>query len=165
MPLRVFPVSSGARFTDDYMSGRVHEGNDLFAAKGTPLLAVDDGEIRFGSDDKGGNIANLYASDGTRYYYAHLSGFRGESRRRVKAGEVIGYLGDSGNATGTSPHVHFEMHPGNGAAVDPFPYLERAPRGAPSDALERIARAAFALGVIGAGVAIFAPQTFRKLVS
>lgn len=130
MGLRIFPVAGGARYTDDWNQGdrpfRVHLGNDLFAPEGTPLLAVDDGVVRFGTDPLGGNVANLRAPDGTRYYYAHLTGFRGESNRRVGAGEIIGYLGTTGNAAGTPPHTHFEVHPGGGEAVNPFPFLQRA---------------------------------------
>ena len=111
---------------------RKHLGNDLLAAMGTPLLAVDNGTIRFGTDPRGGNVANLYAEDGTRYYYAHLSNFEGTSGRQVRAGEVIGYIGMTGNAEGTVPHTHFEVHPvGGGAspgttAINPFPELQTA---------------------------------------
>lgn len=132
MPLRIFPVAGNASFTNDWAEprsgGRRHLGNDLFAPLNTPLIAVDDGEIRFGTDPLGGNIANLYATDGTRYYYAHLSSFAGVSRRRVRTGEVIGYLGNTGNAIGTRPHVHFEVHPEGGAAVNPYPILVTVPR-------------------------------------
>lgn len=126
MSLRIFPVAGNAIFSNDWLeprSGeRSHLGNDLFALEGTPLLAVDDGEIHFGSDVLGGNVANLYAVDGVRYYYAHLQGFAGV-RRLVRAGEIIGYLGKTGNAATTSPHVHFEVHPGGGEAVNPFSML------------------------------------------
>src|SRR5690242_16762159 len=127
MPLRVFPVEDGARYTDNWMAGRTHYGNDLFAPEGTPLLAVDDGVVRYGTDPLGGNVANLYATDGTRYYYAHQYAFaHGASpgtSRSVRAGEILGYVGTTGNAQGTPSHVHFEIHPGNGEAIDPFPYL------------------------------------------
>lgn len=130
MPLRVFPVSGGARYSDDFSAeatdaSRKHLGNDLMAPTGTPLLAVDDGDVRFGTDTLGGNIANLRSPDGTRYYYAHLSAYEG-SNRRVSAGDVIGYVGTTGNAAGGPSHCHFEVHPGGGAAVDPFPYLRAA---------------------------------------
>lgn len=131
MPLRVFPVAGGARFTDDWgdprSGGRSHAGNDLFNAEGTPLLAADDGEVRYGADVLGGNVANLRSPDGTRYYYAHLSAFEGVNRQ-VRAGDVIGYMGHTGNAVNTPTHLHFEVHPGEGAAVDPFPLLSTAQR-------------------------------------
>lgn len=130
MGLRVFPVAGGARYTNDWQSGRVHNGNDLFAVEGTPLLAVDDGLVRYGTDGLGGNVANLYATDGTRYYYAHQSAFASGAApgtsRNVRAGDVIGYVGTTGNAQGTPAHVHFEVHPSNGEAVNPFPYLSAA---------------------------------------
>lgn len=132
--LQVFPViatSKGApSFSDDWgaprSGGRTHQGNDIFADKGTPLLAVDDGNVRFGVDPLGGNIASLVGQDKTRYYYAHLDAFEG-ANRAVKAGEIVGYLGKTGNAASTPPHLHFEVHPDGGAAVDPFPFLKAAP--------------------------------------
>jgi len=129
MPLRVFPVSGGAKYTNDYgeprSSGRKHEGNDLFGPEKKPLLAVDDGEVRFGTDTLGGNVANLRSADGTRYYYAHLYAFEGINRK-VQAGDVIGYLGRTGNALTTPTHLHFEVHPAGGAPVNPFPLLATA---------------------------------------
>lgn len=130
MPLRVFPVAGGANYQNDWgfprSGGRTHEGNDLFNDEGTPLLAVDDGRLTFGTDTFGGNVAAVRSSDGTRYYYAHLSGYEGAAPRQVSAGDVIGYLGRSGNAVHTDPHVHFQMHPGDGAPVNPYPSLTRS---------------------------------------
>ena len=131
MPLRTFPVAGGARFSNDWSEarpgGREHRGNDLFAEEGTPLVAVDDGVVRFGTDPLGGNVAYLRGTDDTSYYYAHLVSFAGQNRS-VRAGETIGYLGRTGNAANTPPHVHFEVHPGGGAAVNPFDMLMRAPQ-------------------------------------
>ena len=155
MTLRIFPVAGDARFTNDWSfprsGSRSHLGNDLFAPEGTPLVAVDDGEIRFGTDPLGGNIANLYANDGARYYYAHLVGFEG-TRRRVRAGEVIGYLGKTGNTANTPPHVHFEVHPGGGEAVNPFSMLsvsQRVPVPPPPSTSSPFTAA---LAAIGAGI-------------
>ena len=130
MTLRVFPVLGGARISGDFGAprsggGRAHQGNDLFAPDDTPLVAVDDGTIAFGVDPLGGNVAVLRSADGARYYYAHLSAYEGGSRA-VRAGEVIGYLGRTGNAISTDPHLHFEVHPGGGAAIDPAPALTQA---------------------------------------
>jgi murein DD-endopeptidase MepM/ murein hydrolase activator NlpD len=140
MSLRVFPVAGPSHFSNDFgyvkPGGTVgHQGIDIFGAEGTPLVAVDDGEARYGSDPMGGNVVNLYAADGTRYYHAHLSAFERASvgtRRQVSAGDVIGYLGKTGNAAATSPHLHFEEHPNNGAAVSPYAALTAAPRSLPS---------------------------------
>ena len=138
--IRVFPIAAPTFLTNSFgeaRGARPHQGNDLFAEEGAPLVAVDDGLLRSGTDPLGGNIANLYASDGTRYYYAHLLAFADQNGspgpfapppRQVRAGDTIGFVGRTGNAQGTQPHLHFEEHPGNGPAVDPFPALERAPR-------------------------------------
>jgi murein DD-endopeptidase MepM/ murein hydrolase activator NlpD len=129
VPLHIFPVAGGASYTDDFADprsgGRSHAGNDLLAAEGTPILAVDDGDARYGTDPLGGNIVNLRAPDGTRYYYAHLSAFEGVNRP-VRASEVLGYVGKTGNAANGPPHLHFEMHPGGGDAVDPYTSLRAA---------------------------------------
>jgi len=96
----------------------------MLAGTGTPLVAVVSGSVQFKQTSLGGNSVWLAGSDGHRYFYAHLSGFEGSSRS-VSQGEVIGYVGDTGNARGT-PHLHFEVHPGGGAAVNPFPYVRQA---------------------------------------
>lgn len=128
MALRVFPVMASGKptFEDTWgaprSGGRTHEGTDIFAPAGTPLLAVDGGRIFFGTSSLGGNSARLQASDGDTYIYTHLEGFEGDERS-VIAGEVIGYVGNTGNAINTPPHVHFEVHPGGGEPVNPFPLL------------------------------------------
>lgn len=132
MSIKVFPVSADGypSYTDDFgvtrSNGRTHQGNDIFGATGTALFAVDDGVVSFGTDPLGGIVANLIAGDGTRYYYAHLERVEGVARV-VTAGDVIGYLDSTGNAAHTAPHLHFEMHPGGGAAVDPYAQLRAAP--------------------------------------
>jgi murein DD-endopeptidase MepM/ murein hydrolase activator NlpD len=126
----LFPVDPEGRpsFADEF--GTKHLGTDIFAAAGTPVVAVDAGMVRYGTDPLGGNVANLTALDGTRYYYAHLSSFEG-GNRAVGPGDVLGYVGNTGNAASTSPHLHFEAHPGGGDAIDPFPMLAQvAPAGA-----------------------------------
>ena len=104
--------------------GRSHEGVDMLAPMGTPIYAVVSGVINFKQNRLGGNAASLVGDNGNRYYYAHLSSYEGASRR-VTQGEVIGYNGDTGNATGT-PHLHFEVHPGGGLAVNPTPSVRVA---------------------------------------
>jgi murein DD-endopeptidase MepM/ murein hydrolase activator NlpD len=127
--IRVFPVAAEGHptFTDDFgaarPAARKHEGNDIFADDGTAIVAVDDGSLRFAEDPIGGHAFYLTASDGTVYYGAHLSAYEGPSPRQVAAGEIIGYVGHTGNAATTAPHLHFEVHPSGGVAVDPYRLL------------------------------------------
>jgi murein DD-endopeptidase MepM/ murein hydrolase activator NlpD len=117
--------------------GRRHEGIDIFAARGTPVVAATRGEVvRIGQNRLGGNVVWVAGAGARLYYYAHLSRFRtglsvGEA---VEPGTVLGYVGTSGNAAGTPPHLHFGMYPlSHGLrAVDPHPFLvERGRRLAP----------------------------------
>jgi murein DD-endopeptidase MepM/ murein hydrolase activator NlpD len=104
--------------------GRRHEGVDMLAPTGTPIYAVVSGTVSFRQNRLGGNAVSLAGDNGNRYYYAHLSRYEGASRR-VAQGDVIGYNGDTGNATGV-PHLHFEVHPGGGLAVNPTPSVRAA---------------------------------------
>ena len=104
--------------------GRSHEGVDMLAPMGTPIYAVVSGSVNFRQNRLGGNAVSLIGDNGNRYYYAHLASYEGASRR-VNQGDVIGYNGDTGNATGT-PHLHFEIHPGGGLAVNPTPSVRAA---------------------------------------
>ncbi len=104
--------------------GRRHEGVDMLAPMGTPIYAVVSGTVNFRQNRLGGNAVSLAGDNGNRYYYAHLSQYEGASRR-VNQGDVIGYNGDTGNATGV-PHLHFEVHPGGGLAVNPTPSVRIA---------------------------------------
>ena len=124
----VCPVAGASSYSDTYgasrSGGRSHEGVDLIAPSGTPLVAVVSGSVEFGSSPLGGNSLWLHGSDGNAYFYAHLSSFEGSSRG-VSQGEVIGYVGATGNANGTN-HLHFEVHPGGGSSVNPYPYVVNA---------------------------------------
>jgi murein DD-endopeptidase MepM/ murein hydrolase activator NlpD len=118
------PVAGFVVFTDDFdqprPGGVSHQGIDMSATTDTPVVAVVSGLVRHDVGGAGGNGAWLSGSDDVSYYYAHFSRYEGVDRV-VAAGEVIGYVGSTGNATG--PHLHFEMHPRAGAAVDPYPFL------------------------------------------
>ncbi|MEA2009120.1 MAG: M23 family metallopeptidase [Actinomycetota bacterium] len=120
------PVQGGASFIDSWgfprSGGRRHKGVDMFNSRNTPLIAVVDGRIKFSSNSLGGLSTHLYAADGTVYYYTHLERHPTNisSGQRVSAGTTVGFLGNSGNARYTSPHLHFEIRPG-GVAVNPYP--------------------------------------------
>jgi murein DD-endopeptidase MepM/ murein hydrolase activator NlpD len=94
----------------------------MMSPEGTPLVAVVSGEARMKNDPLGGRIVSLIGDDGDRYYYAHLSNWEGSSRR-VEAGEVIGYVGRTGNTSAN--HLHFEIRPGGGANVNPYPTVRQ----------------------------------------
>lgn len=142
----VGPVS----YTNDWGDSRgdhSHQGNDLLAPRRAPAVATEDGRISFHTTSSlAGCMLYLYGDSGTTYLYIHLNNDRTKRNdnqgacvagtaywkgikdgQRVKAGQPIGYVGDSGDADGT-PHLHFEVHPGDGGAVNPFPYLKNAPR-------------------------------------
>lgn len=108
---------------------RQHHGVDIFAKKGTPVTAVVDGYVRTGTGDRGGKYVWLSGSmiglGSARYYYAHLDSFAVESGDRVKKGEILGYVGNTGNAITTPPHLHFGIY--SGGPVDPAPFLKPEP--------------------------------------
>jgi murein DD-endopeptidase MepM/ murein hydrolase activator NlpD len=94
----------------------------MFAATGTPAVAVVSGSVFFQSDTLGGLAAYVQGNDGNTYYYAHLNDYVGGGRS-VSAGELIGHVGNTGDADGGPSHLHFEIRPGgpNGLAIDPYP--------------------------------------------
>ena len=135
----IFPVYGlDSSFTDTFggfrgdVPGNWHHGDDVFAPLGTPILACADGTVfSVGWNGVGGNRLWLRDGQGNEFYYAHLSAYSPAARNgnRVKTGEVIGFVGNTGDAEGTPYHLHFEVHPvaylglGYDGAVDPTPYL------------------------------------------
>jgi murein DD-endopeptidase MepM/ murein hydrolase activator NlpD len=127
-----FPVAGRHNFVDTFGAPRsdvpVHVGNDIFASFGTPIVAVADGRLyRVGTLTISGNRLWLRDKKGFRYFYAHLSDFAAAAYNGadVHAGEVIGFMGNTGDAEPTPPHLHFEVHMPDGAVVDPYPYLQK----------------------------------------
>jgi murein DD-endopeptidase MepM/ murein hydrolase activator NlpD len=125
----VFPVYGDARVADDFGAARqigAHRGNDIFAAFGSPVLAVADGTLnRVGTLPISGNRLWLETARGDAFFYAHLAAFAPEavSGRKVKAGTLLGFVGNTGDAEPTPPHVHFEIHPGDKREIDPHEVL------------------------------------------
>lgn len=118
------PVAGAHSFIDSWgyprSGGRRHKGVDMMANIGVPIVAPVSGTVTHRSNRVGGRSFHLNGDDGNYYYGTHLSSY-GQSGW-VAAGTVIGYVGDDGNAAGI-PHLHFEIHPGGGAAVNPYPYV------------------------------------------
>jgi len=125
------PVQAPVTFFNDWgqprSNWRVHEGTDVFAARGAPNVAVADGTIIKRLGGLGGNAIPLVADDGHMYYYAHFDHYAGvwdeNGERRVKKGQWVGYSGNTGNAAGGPVHTHFEIHPKGGPPINPYPAL------------------------------------------
>ena len=131
----VFPVVGGASFSNDWggprPGGRSHQGIDLFAKTGTPIVAVSDGTLfKVGWNPVGGWRFWLRDRWGNEFYHAHLSAFAPAAKEgaTVRAGTVIGFVGNTGDARTTPSHLHFEIHPSGGDPVPPFPYVSAWPR-------------------------------------
>jgi len=129
--ISVFPSQGRCSFVDSWheprSGGRLHIGVDIIGPKGLALYAVVDGTITkmYGADSKlSGNALRLTAPDSTYFFYAHLDSFAPGITigSAVRAGQIIGYMGATGNA-GIS-HLHFEIHPGGGEAINPFPVIK-----------------------------------------
>jgi len=128
-----FPVAGLATWSDDFHDPRynptphLHQGNDIWAAYGTPVRSPDRGVVELTGEAVGGISVYVTTDDGTYYYMTHLAGFAPglHTGDTVGVGQVVGYTGATGNAAGGPPHVHFEIHPGGGGAVNPKPILDQ----------------------------------------
>jgi hypothetical protein len=150
-PKRIFPIIGAVEFSNDFGAPRAqgsHQGIDILAPRRALAVAAEAGRVRFYSgSSRGGCMLYLDGKSGTQYLYIHLNNDltggndnRGgcktgvafpaglKSGARVTAGQPIGYVGDSGDANGIHPHLHFEMHPNGGRAVNPYRSLISARR-------------------------------------
>jgi Peptidase family M23 len=149
VPRIIFPVIAKVSYQNDFgdprWQGR-HEGNDLMAAKRSPVVAVEPGRVvKYTASRSAGCMLYLYGRSGTSYMYVHLNNDRTlrndnrggcrngiayaprlQSNQQVQAGQLIGYVGDSGDANGIASHLHFELHPNGGRAVSPYRHLRRS---------------------------------------
>jgi murein DD-endopeptidase MepM/ murein hydrolase activator NlpD len=147
----VFPVLGAATYTSDFGDARPggrHEGNDIVAPRKAIAVAAEAGTVKFWTTSaNAGCMLYLYGDSGTTYFYIHLNNDRGAGNdnrgkcvagtayaaglvegAHVEAGQQVGFVGDSGDANGIHPHLHFEVHPNGGKAVNPYPYLQQAIR-------------------------------------
>ncbi|MET0267974.1 MAG: M23 family metallopeptidase [Duganella sp.] len=108
--------------------GRKHEGIDIFARRGTPVLSSTEGIVtKVGSNRLGGQVVWVLGPGGQRHYYAHLDRYADVSAgMRIAAGRVLGYVGNTGNAAATPPHLHYGVYDVSGA-INPYPLLRQAP--------------------------------------
>ena len=118
--------------------GRTHEGTDLFAKRGTPVLSATRGIVtRLTENNLGGTVLYVMGPGGYQHYYAHLERYaKFKAGDWVKAGDTLGFVGNSGNAAGTPPHLHYGLYTPDWQAVNPYPLLARAPIQQPTRAQE-----------------------------
>src|SRR5919198_113033 len=147
VPRIIFPVVGQVQYTDDFgapRAGGAHQGNDIMAAKKSSAVAAEAGRVKYWTTSaSAGCMLYLYGQSGTMYEYIHLNNdrtTRNDNRGKcvqgtayavrngahVAAGQLLGYVGDSGDADGAHSHLHFEVHPKGGKATDPYPYLQAA---------------------------------------
>jgi murein DD-endopeptidase MepM/ murein hydrolase activator NlpD len=126
----VCPVNGAVAFTDTWgarrSGGRSHRGVDMIASRGTPAVAIEAGTVkRLRNGGLGGITVTLTGASGAEYYYAHLDGWAPglSAGQSVGVGELLGYVGNTGNAQYTISHLHFEHHPGGGSAINPYPLV------------------------------------------
>jgi murein DD-endopeptidase MepM/ murein hydrolase activator NlpD len=137
-----FPIAGTAGWSDDWWlprfgpGWRLHEGLDIFASMGTPVRAPVDGKVRITNGGLGGLAVYVTQPNRTYWYMAHLSGVAPgiAEGAEVHTGDVVGFVGDSGNARGGPPHLHFEIHPVGGPPIPPKPVVDKFV----ADALARV---------------------------
>jgi murein DD-endopeptidase MepM/ murein hydrolase activator NlpD len=119
--------------------GRRHEGIDIFARRGTAVTSSTEGVVlRVGTNRLGGQVVWVLGPGGQRHYYAHLDRYADiENGQRVRAGTVLGYVGTTGNAAGTPPHLHYGIY-GAAGAINPYPMLTAVGGGMPTHEHERV---------------------------
>jgi hypothetical protein len=143
----IFPVVGKVAYVDDFgapRAGGAHQGNDIMAEKKSAAVAAEAGKVKYWTTSRSaGCMLYLYGDSGTTYLYIHLNNdltLRNDNRgkcvrgtaytvkngAKVAAGQQIAYVGDSGDANGLHAHLHFEVHPSDGKAVSPYPYLQKA---------------------------------------
>jgi peptidase M23-like protein len=143
----IFPVVGKVAYLDDFGAprpGGPHQGNDIMAEKRSAAVAAEAGKVKYWTTSSAaGCMLYLYGDSGTTYLYIHLNNdltMRNDNRGKcvkgvaytvknganVAAGQQVAYVGDSGDANGGNSHLHFEVHPGGGKAVSPYPYLQKA---------------------------------------
>ena len=125
----VCPQDHPRSFTDTWgaprSGGRTHEGTDVFGARGGNVFAIVSGTVETTqTGSTSGLFLSLRGNDGNTYWYMHLQDFVAGEGQSVQAGDLIAHNGDTGNARGTTPHIHFEYHPGGGGPVNPYPMLK-----------------------------------------
>jgi murein DD-endopeptidase MepM/ murein hydrolase activator NlpD len=111
--------------------GRLHEGQDIFAPRGTPVLAATEGYVtRIGENALGGQTVSVIGAGGRYYYYAHLDSYAPHLAEGdyVTTQTVLGYVGTTGNAAGTPPHLHFGVYESTRGAMNPLPLLNDRPK-------------------------------------
>ncbi len=128
-----FPAAGPHAFSNDWhapRTGHVHQGCDIMASMGTPAVACVNGTITLVTE--GGNAGKYFrlTMDGssTFFYYMHMKDIVVSVGQKVHAGDLVGHIGDTGNARGGPAHIHFEVHPGGGSAVNPYPLLKQFDR-------------------------------------